>query len=74
MVEEVSEVPHEATEAVGKAIEMLVVDYGTIIAMDQAASRVCEASSKASDGHSDHVERVTMLPMRRGKSLRRHCP
>lgn len=48
MVEEVSEVPHKAMRITSEVVE---VGCGTIMAVDQATSRVHGASSEASDDY-----------------------
>lgn len=74
MVEEILEVPRKAIETTGKAAKMAEMGCGTIMAMDQATSEVCGASSEASDDHIGNVQEVTMLPTMKDKALRRHRP
>lgn len=53
--------------------KILVVDCGAITVVDQAMSGVYGVPSEASDGHSGHAKRVTMLLVKKGRSSRRHC-
>lgn len=52
---------------------MLVVDYGTIVAMDHDASKVRGDPNEESDFHNGHVEGIITLLARKGRTSRKHC-
>lgn len=61
VMEGILETSHEAMEVAGEAIEMLMAGHGTIAIANQATSRIHRALGEASDGPSDHMERVAAL-------------
>lgn len=71
MAKKTSEAPHKVADITGKATRMVEIGYDTIMTMDQAASRVHDALSEASNNHSRNVEEVTSLFVRMGKCSRR---
>lgn len=74
MAEKALEIPHKVAKIIDEVAKMVEVDYGTIVAMDQATNGIHGPSSEARDGPSEYVEEVIALPVRNGKTSRRYYP